>query len=150
MVERRHMLGHGLVAGLTGVLAAPALADAAPAAAEDTSEAAARAVDRLGTTIEREVTPATASPAIARIREQQRTFIRANLKYPDYLEVGLSVWEQVYDWHVKFQQPVTAARLADGRYVLAFMFTNLILRPDQAPEYVGFGFDTEPVRRVNE
>jgi hypothetical protein len=59
------------------------------------------------------------------------------------MEVGLGVWEDVYDWHVRYQQPLNATRLADGRYVLTFMFTNLILRPDLAVEYVGFGFDTE-------
>jgi hypothetical protein len=62
----------------------------------------------------------------------------------------LSVWEDVYDWHVRFHLPITAARLADGRYVLGFMFTNLLLRPDQALDYVGFGFDSEQGRRANE
>ena len=44
---------------------------------------------------------------------------------------------------MRYQQPITAARLADGRYALSFMFTNLILRPDQAFEFVGFGFDND-------
>ena len=143
MVGRRNVLGSSLLAGLTGALATPATADAAPMAAEDTSGAAATAIDRLRTTLERESSPATVAASIGQIRQQQRVFIRANQKYPDYIEVGLGVWEDVYDWHVRYQQPITAARLADGRYALSFMFTNLILRPDQAFEFVGFGFDND-------
>lgn len=145
MVARRDMLGGGLLAGLTGAFDDGPL-EGVPAAPEDTSEAAASAIDRLRALIERQSAPATAVAAIAAIRQQQRTYVRAHEKYPDFIEVGLAVWEDVYDWHVRYQQPITAARLADGRYVLGFMFTSLILRPDQAPEYVGFGFDNEPRR----
>jgi len=144
MVGRRDVLGSGLLAGLSGAFPS---AEPAAAAPEDTSEAAANSVDRLRTLIERQSTPGTASTAVALIRQQQRTYIRAHDKYPDFIEVGLGVWEEVYDWHVRYQQPITASRLADGRYIIGFMFTSLILRPDQAPEYVGFGFDTEPARR---
>jgi hypothetical protein len=148
MVERRDVLGSGLLAGLAGTFAPVSAAEPA-AAVEDTSEAAANAIDRLRTSLERDGAPGVVSPAIAAIRQQQRTFIRSHDKYPDYIEVGLSVWEDVYDWHVRFHLPITAARLADGRYVLGFMFTNLLLRPDQALDYVGFGFDNEPARRGN-
>jgi hypothetical protein len=147
MMERRNVLGSGLVAGLTGMLAAPALTEAA-AAADDTSEAAAAAIDRLRTFAERQAVPGNLG-AVSSIRQQQRTFIRAHEKYPDFIEVGLNVFEEVYDWHVRYRQPINAGRMADGRYALTFMFTSLILRPDQAPEYVGFGFDADTPRRAN-
>ena len=151
MVERREMLGGGLLAGLAGAFTPASAAEPAAAlAADDTSEAAASAVDRLRSSFERQAAPGTVSPSIAAIRQQQRTYIRSHEKYPDFIEVGLTVWEDVYDWHVRYQVPITAARLADGRYVLGFMFTSLILRPDQALDYVGFGFDNEPARRANE
>ena len=143
MVKRRNVIGSGLLAGLSGALVAPADAEAAPVAAEDTSTAAAAAIEQLRREYERQSSPATAEASIGKIRQQQRTYIRANQKYPDFMEVGLGVWEDVYDWHVRYQQPIAASRLADGRYTLAFMFTNLILRPDQSPEYVGFGFDND-------
>ena len=146
MLARRNLLGTGLLTGLTGTLAMPPEAEAAPGAAEDTSAAAASALDRLRTTVERLSTPSSVTGAINQIRQQQRVYIRANQKYPDFIEVGMNVWEDVYDWHVRYQQPINAARLADGRYVLTFMFTNLILRPDQSPEYVGFGFDNDARR----
>jgi hypothetical protein len=55
--------------------------------------------------------------------------------------VGLSVWEDVYDWHVRVQQPLSVSRLTDGRYALAFMFTQLVLRHEMAANYVGPGYD---------
>jgi hypothetical protein len=146
MVGRRNMLSSSLLAGVTGALAGTAAAEAEPVAAEDTSQAAAAAVDRLRTTLERQLTPSAVAGSIGQIRQQQRVFIRANNKYPDFIEVGLGVWEDVYDWHVRYQQPIAAARLGDGRYVLTFMFTNLILRPDQAAGFVGFGFDNDAPR----
>ena len=149
MVGRRDMLGSGLLAGLGGAFGEPAAAEPAAVAAEDTSEAAAGAIDRLRALIERTSTPSTASASIALIRQQQRTYIRSHDKYPDFIEVGLGVWEEIYDWHVRYQQPITAARLADGRYVIGFMFSSLILRPDQALDYVGFGFDNDG-RRPNQ
>jgi hypothetical protein len=143
MVGRRNVISGGLVAGLTGAFIAPDAAEAQPVAPEDTSEAAAKAVDRFREAFERQVSPATAEGSINQIRQQQRVFLRANQKYPDFIEVGLGVWEDVYDWHVRYQQPINATRLADGRYAMTFMFTNLILRPDQESGYVGFAFDNE-------
>lgn len=143
MVGRRDILGSSLLAGFGGVFAESASAEPTALAPDDTSEAAASAIDRLRTSLERQSTPATTSGAIAMIRQQQRTYIKSHDKYPDFIEVGLGVFEDVYDWHVRFQQPINTTRLADGRYVIAFMFTNLILRHDQALDYVGFGFDND-------
>jgi len=143
------MLGSGLLAGLRGAFGESPAAESPAMAADDTSEAAASAIDRLRALIERTSTPSAASASIALIRQQQRTYIRSHDKYPDFIDVGLGVFEEVYDWHVRYQQPITAARLADGRYTIGFMFTNLILRPDQALDYVGFGFDNDS-RRANQ
>jgi hypothetical protein len=57
------------------------------------------------------------------------------------MEVGIGVWENVYDWHVRHQQPLNLARLGDGRYAMTVMQTTLILRTDQTESYVGYGFD---------
>lgn len=80
-------------------------------------------------------------PAIERIREATRVFIKSNNKYPDYVDVGLDVWEDVYDWHVRYQQPLNISRLPDGRYGMAFMFSILVLRHEMALNYIGPGYD---------
>jgi hypothetical protein len=122
--------------------AAAMLGGAEPAAAaavqRDDAEAVARAVRELTEAVER---ARSVSPELTRIREQQRIFLKSNQKYPDYMEVGIDVWDSVYDWHVRHQQPIAATRTADGRYVMSVMFTTLILRPEQTNNYIGFGFD---------
>jgi hypothetical protein len=72
----------------------------------------------------------------------------ATRKYPDFLEIGLDVWDNVYDWHVTYQQPLNVNRLADGRYAMAFMFTTLLLRPEQSPDFVGYPFDADSQGRT--
>ena len=143
MLPRRHVISGGLAAGLGGIVAANS-ADAAMADADD--ERVAKAVDTLRISLERQFDGRDAAirRGIAKVRQQQREFLKAAQKYPDFLEVGIDIWEGLYDWHVRYQQPLNATRLADGRYVLAFMFTNLILRSDQAADYVGPGFDARP------
>ena len=78
---------------------------------------------------------------IADVREQTRTFLRANGKFPDFIEVGTDVWQRVYDWHVRFQQPVTLGRTAEGRYTILLLATSVVMRPDMGPGYIGLGYD---------
>ena len=136
-MERRNLVGGGLMASAAALLAA----DAPPAAAAQRdgldTQPIVRALEELRRVIDR---GQDVSPELTRIREQQRVFLRANQKFPDFMEVGSAVWERVYDWHVRHQQPLAIAR-TEGRYVMTVMFTTLLLRPDQDPNYVGFGFD---------
>jgi hypothetical protein len=134
-MQRRNLVGGGMLAG-----AAALLGDAKPAAGkqDDDNGATARAIESLKASLDRQL---AVSPELERIRDQQRVFLKSNHKFPDFIEIGIDVWENVYDWHVRHQQPLTATRTADGRYVMTVMFTMLILRPDQATNYVGYGFD---------
>jgi hypothetical protein len=135
MMERRRLVGGGMFAGAAAMLAIP---EPAAAAAQRDDAEVARAVRELTESVEQ---AQRVPPAVARIREQQRVYLKANQKYPDYLEVGIEVWDSVYDWFVRYQQPIVTTRTADGRYVMTFMFTTLILRSDQTNSYVGYGFD---------
>jgi hypothetical protein len=108
------------------------------AAAQNDDQRTAASLDRLREVIDRGF---LVSPELARVREQQRVFLRANHKFPDFLEVGISVWESVYDWHVRHQRPVEILRNAEGRYAMTVMETTLVLRPEQVETFVGFGFD---------
>ena len=141
MVERRNLVGGGLVAGITAMMA-----PGAEAAAQrgDNTEALSRAVDDLRQTIQANYN----NPwrVIAQVREQQRVWMRANFRYPDFIDIGIDVWEALYDWHVRFQQPLNVARQQDGRYVMTFMFTTFVMRPDQLPNYIGPPYESEARR----
>lgn len=145
MVERRALVGGGLVAGLTALVGE---SSAAAAAADDDNQQISGAIERLRKTFESQFDQSYASlwHGIARIRQQQRQWMRSTQKFPDFIDIGLDVWDNVYDWHVAHQQPISMGRATDGRYTMVFMFTTLVLRPEQAVDYVGFAYDSDARR----
>ena len=142
MVARREIVGGGVLAALAALIVPKPVAAAGVEQRED-SAGVARAIDRLREIVEQQASSCTLGPCntVASIRQQQKTFMKANRKYPDYIDAGIDAWEAVYDWHVKNQQAIRATRLPDGRYGVQFMFTTVVLREDQTPNYVGWGYD---------
>jgi len=138
MVERRDVIGGGLVAGLAAAFAPQAGAQARRDPADDAAELkVADAIDKLRQLIERQ----DDSAEVAQIRAQQRTFLKANQKFPDYMDVGIDVWERMHDWHVRTRQPVNIIRTNDGRYGMRFGVTTLLLMPQQVGNYISWGYD---------
>ena len=139
MVERRDVIGGGLVAGLAAAFGGPAGEQARRDPTEDVAELkVADAIDKLRQSIERQ----HESAEVAQIRSQQRTFLKANQKFPDFIDVGIDVWERMHDWHVKTRQPLTIVRTNDGRYGMVFGVTTLMLQPQQVGSYISWGYDT--------
>lgn len=135
MMERRDVVGGGLL-GLTALLGS---GSASEAAQRSYSSEVGRAVDELREVIERRLAPPFSE--LREIRQQQRMFLKASQKFPDFIEIGIDVWERVYDWHVRHQVAPNIVRRDDGRYTMTFMFTTLVLRPEQTDNYVGFAYD---------
>ncbi len=75
------------------------------------------------------------------LRALQRAFLRTRGKFPDFIEVGIDVWERIGDWQVRSRLPSPIGRLADGHYTLPFGQTLLVLRHDVSTTYVGEGYD---------
>ena len=132
-MERRELLSGSVMAGMGTALGFQRTGTQSP-----DNEGVSEAIVDLKQTIDRGL---LVSPELARIREQQRVFLRANQKFPDYIEIGIGVWESICDWHVKHLLPIQVTRTPDGRYSMAVMLTNLVLRPEQSETFVGFGFD---------
>ena len=140
MVHRRSMITGTMLGGALSALAKPAEAAGAQAAAQASDrlvEEIAKAVRSVRDEIERHST----FWEIAAVRDPLRTFLRANGKFPDFIEVGSDVWQQVYDWHVRFQQPIALGRTVEGRYTILLLATNVVMRPDMAPAFIGVGYD---------
>jgi len=78
---------------------------------------------------------------IAAVRLRLTDYLRSQMKYPDFLDIGTDIWNGVYDWHVKNVQPIVMNRDVQGRYTLQFMATTLVLRPDLVQNYVGTPYD---------
>ena len=95
MVSRRAVItGTALGGGLSafGITEAAGEQAAGPSS-ERQLENVARAVQGVRDEIARQ----RSFSDIAAVREQTRIFLRANGKFPDFIEVGTDVWQQVYD-----------------------------------------------------
>ena len=133
-MDRRAVVGGGLF-GMTALLGT----GVAEGGQQDRQVDTARAVDDMRALLERHLERPFAE--FAEIREQQHIFLKTSHKFPDFIDVGVNVWDRLHDWHVRQQLPLNIVRRDDGRYTMAFMFTTLLLRPDQADGYVSFGYD---------
>ena len=140
MVGRRDLVGGGMVAGLAAMVSPQ---QSSAKAADDDNAAIVRAIDNLRQVLERQPESCRLGTcgAVDAVRAQQKIFLKTNQKFPDYIDAGIDAWYDLYDWHVKNRQPVNTTRLPDGRYALALMFTTVVLRPDQAATFVGWGYD---------
>lgn len=85
--------------------------------------------------------PGCASGFMADIRGKLSTHIRAAGKFPEFMEVGLDVFYDIYDWHVRYSQPIQITRISEQRFAIQWMFTQFIVRWEQDPKYLGVPFD---------
>jgi hypothetical protein len=134
MIDRRQLLEGGLMGGVAG-----ALAGGGAQRGGDARDAldVAKAIDDLREEVRRQ----RQFSEIETIREAQVTFLRGNGKLPDYIEVGVGLWFAAYDWHVRWQQPLTISRDAAGRTTLLLITTQLILRPDAQGNFISLPYD---------
>jgi hypothetical protein len=143
MVTRRELI----TAGVAGSLTASPSAAASPALeAQDANREGQREIARQIGAVEdvlqrAYLTSSLAHGYVGKIRQYMDQFLRANSKFPDFFEIGSDVFMDLYDWHVKNRQQLTVSRTGDGRYAMQFMFSSMILRPEQDPKYIGYPYD---------
>ena len=133
MLSRRDLIASG--AALTQVR--PAVVEAAQRNGSDIDN---RALNEIVSAL-RDLRHRAASPTVTQVRDRQRTFLRQNQRFPEFIEIGIRVWELLQDWHIENGQEMKIARAADGRYTMEFMTTQLVLRPDIADNEVGLAYD---------
>ncbi len=130
--------------GFAVALTACAVARSVPTAAAAEQQLSDRAVTEIVQAIHAlrtELQTQRSFPEIQQVREAQKIFLRGNAKFPDYLDVGVDVWLSIYDWHIRWQQPLSVGRDPAGRYTLPLMGTQLIMRLDTLPNYIGLPYD---------
>jgi hypothetical protein len=142
MIGRRAMLGTTTLGSMLAALL-PATGDgadvepAAQQASEKSVEDVAAAIDKLRAELQKQQT----FWELDLVRQQQKTFLRTTGKLPDFLEVGTDIWQQVYDWHVRYQQAMSISRDTQGRLTIMVMSTTVIMRTDLGANYVGLAYD---------
>ena len=151
MIDRRQLLSSPIAAGLLGLTdvtdagRAPALAVAAGdddggQMPRDMADLA-RAIDSMSALLATTIGQSRLFTEIAPIRTAQKDFLVAHAKMPDIIEVGVNVWFNVYDWHIKWQQPINMGRDANNRRTIAVLETLVVLQIDQPPNSVGQAYD---------
>ena len=143
MLSRRELISAGVAGSLAG-----SPSGALPAAAEEqqADRDGQREIARSIGSVEQVLRNAYLSSSLShghvtKLRGQMEQFFRANFKFPDFINIGLTVFMDVYDWHVKHGQQLIVTRGIDGRYNMQFMFTTLVLRGEQDGNYVGIPYD---------
>ncbi len=139
MVPRRTLVGAGIIGGLAGALAgreAEAFDQQIP---ERSVERIAEAV--TGLRDDRRLSRRFSE--LGPLRDAQKTFLRTNGKFPDFIEVGVDVWFTVHDWHIRWQQPLILGRDGLGRYTIVLNQTTLVLRPEVLGAYIGIPYDSK-------
>lgn len=141
MISRREAMG----AGLFATLGAPTTESAQ---SRDDAEAVRALKDIKGelesvsTAVESGlIGPGLSAGQIGRIRDRFTTHLRAAGKFPDFMEIGISPFYDVYDWHIRHQQQIQIVRISEQRFAIQFMFTQLIVRWEQDMNYLGVPFD---------
>ena len=139
MIDRRHVLTMG---GLLGALAPAVIPDEGVAMgtgqmtgaqAQDLTDA----IKGLGKVLAQQQSFAE----IALVRKSQFDYLRANGKFPDFIDLGTDVWVPIHDWHIRMQQPLVLGRDVNGRYTMMLGFTALVLRQDAVPLLLGIPYD---------
>ena len=133
MIGRREMLEGGLLGGVAGAFAGGG------AQRGDSREALdiVKAIDELREELRRQ----RQFSEIDTIRAAQLTFLRANGKLPDYIDVSPDLWFAAHDWHIRWQQPLNISQDATGRLTLLLLSTQLVLRPDAQGNFMSLPYD---------
>jgi len=139
MIDRRELLTLGGVLG--GLAGGGVSADGATGATAEISDRSAQDIVSALKAITTAVYAAQSFDAINPIRTRQVDYLKANNKFPDFIDVGVDVWMTVHDWHVRLQQPLVLGRDASGRYTMTLEFTQLVLRPDTTPNFISPPYD---------
>ena len=136
MLSRREMITAGFAGSLA---AAPGGASVLPGVEQQEQREVASQLQAIDRTLNNAFLPS--SSIVAKLRSDMEQFLRANGRFPDFIEIGIGVFYDVYDWHVKNRQELLVTVRTDGRYAMQFMFTSLILRPEQDRNFVGVPFN---------
>ena len=78
---------------------------------------------------------------VSSVKNELQRYLKTSGKFPEYCDIGVAVFFDVYDWHVRHQQQIQITRMADQRMAIQFMFTQLVLRWENAESYVSAAYD---------
>ena len=150
MISRREVVTAGVLGTLAGSradLSADARLEEAKVAAAQDDAGIIRALNQIDQELERlngvvdSTSRVTTGSYLGEIRARFTTHLRAAGRFPEFMEIGVDPFYEVYDWHVRHQQQIQITRISEQRFAIQWMFTQLILRYEQDPKHLGIPFD---------
>jgi hypothetical protein len=145
MLTRRALLTGGVLAGtVSGVGAGPAdpaEAEQGSSSGRSTDERTVKVLEEIRDEMRMDAGGQAGSLEI--IRSLQRDFLKGRGKFPDFIEIGIDVWDSVINWHIRTRQVPQVQRTAEGRYAVPVFQTNLVLRHDVSNSYIGQPYDAK-------
>ena len=147
MMSRREVVAAGVL-GTLSTASSPVTAEAEEAqTAESTAVTQGLAGVRselgaLNRLVAQAVTvPSLSTGLVGSVKSRIEAYLKTSGKFPEFCDIGTSVFFEVYDWHVRHQQQIQITRMADQRMMIQFLFTQLILRWENESNYIGTPFD---------
>lgn len=144
MLTRRELIAVGVAGSLSPVDGAEAEAGAAvkQQADRDGQKEIASAIGRVGAALDRAL-PANSLEVgtIGKLTDLMEAHFRSTGRFPDYIDIGVSVFMELYNWHVRNRQQLFVQRGADNRYTIQFMLTTMVLRQEVDRGHVGIPYE---------
>ncbi len=134
MLSRRELIAGGAAVHMAGGGAA-----AAQRASDDDNGPELRSIRDVLDSIRGQYTVTT--PAVNQLRERQRQFFRLNQRFPECVDVGIRIWEQMQDWHIRHLRPLNITRGGDGRWQMDFILSVIVLKHELPENEIGQPYD---------
>jgi hypothetical protein len=143
MISRREVVTAGMLGTLaTGAAPAPAEAQQSDAGVRVALQDIKSEIEELRATVNTAFIGSTMSHGrLGLLNQRIEQYLKSSGKFPEFCDIGTSVFYDVYDWHVKHQQQINVTRLADQRLMIRFMFTQLVLRWENDANYISAPYD---------
>lgn len=142
MISRRDMFAAGMLGTLTATATAETQNSGGEAILKEGLSKLDTSVDEFKGSVEAGLRGNSMTyGGVGQIKNELQRYLKSSGKFPDYCDIGVSIFFDVYDWHVRHQQQIQISRMADQRMSIQFMFTQLVLRWENAETYVGPAYD---------
>lgn len=137
MLSRRELIAGGAAMHMAGGDAA-----AAQRSTGDADRDTANALREIGQVLDQiRGQYAVTTPVVNQLRDRQRQFFRINQRFPEVIDVGIRVWEQMQDWHIRHLRPLNINRGGDGRWQMDFILSVLVLKHELPENEIGQPYD---------
>ena len=71
------------------------------------------------------------------IKQRLELWVKTTGRFPEFWDVGISVFLEIYDWHIREKQPIQITRVSEQRMAIQWLFTQYVLRWENDQNYIG-------------